>query len=36
MAEVAYRRTVEAVFDWKQYLRDNFGYETEDSEEEDD
>lgn len=35
MAEVAIA-AVEAVFDWKQYLRDNFGYETDDSEEEDD
>lgn len=30
MAEVAIA-SVEAVFDWKQYLRDNFGYEIEDS-----
>ncbi len=29
MAEVAIA-AVEAVFDWKQYLKDNFGYETED------
>ena len=31
MVEVAIA-AVEAVFDWKQYLRDNFGYETEDLE----
>ena len=33
MAEVAIA-AVEAVFDWKQYLKDNFGYETEDSDSE--
>lgn len=33
MAEVAIA-AVEAVFDWKQYLKDNFGYDTEDSGEE--
>lgn len=31
MVEVAIA-AVEAVFDWKQYLRDNFGYEAEDLE----
>lgn len=31
MVEVAIA-AVEAVFDWKEYLRDNFGYETEDLE----
>jgi len=30
MAEVAIR-SVEAVFDWKSYLKDEFGYEVDDS-----
>ena len=34
MVEVAIA-AVEAVFDWKKYLRDNFGYETEEEEQED-
>ena len=32
MIEVAIK-SVEAVFDWKEYLKDSFGYEFEDDEE---